>query len=47
MKTLLVLFGGNSSEYTISLRSSASVLKNLDAAKYNIIKVGITRDGRY
>lgn len=45
MKTLLVLFGGNSSEYTISLRSSASVLKNLDAAKYNIIKVGITRDG--
>ncbi len=45
MKTLLVLFGGNSSEYTISLRSSASVLKNLDVTKYNIVKVGITRDG--
>ncbi len=40
-----VLFGGISPEHEVSLRSAESVLKNLDAEKYNIIPVGITRDG--
>lgn len=44
---LAVLFGGVSSEYEVSLMSAASVLKNLDAEKYDIIRVGITRDGRW
>ena len=40
-----VLFGGISPEHEVSLRSAESVLQNLDPEKYNIIPVGITRDG--
>ena len=40
-----VLFGGISPEHEVSLRSAESVLKNMDADKYNIFPVGITRDG--
>lgn len=42
---LAVLFGGASSEYEISLRSSASVLSGLDREKYDLTVCGITRDG--
>lgn len=42
---LAVLFGGNSSEYEVSLNSACSVLSNLDPEKYEIIPVGITREG--
>lgn len=45
-KTVLcVMFGGNSTEYEVSLRSSFSVLENADRKKYDIVKVGITREG--
>lgn len=44
---LCVLFGGESTEYEISLRSVTSVLENLDKNKYNITTIGITRDGRW
>lgn len=40
-----VLFGGISPEHEVSLRSAESVLQNLDPEKYNIIPVGITKDG--
>lgn len=40
-----VLFGGISPEHEVSLRSAESVLKNMDADKYNIFPVGITKDG--
>lgn len=40
-----VMFGGKSTEYEVSLKSSYSVLKNTDREKYDIVKVGITRDG--
>ena len=40
-----VLFGGMSPEHEVSLRSAESVLNNMDAEKYNILPVGITRDG--
>ena len=43
---LCIMFGGNSTEYEVSLRSSYSVLENVDRAKYDIVKVGITRDGQ-
>ena len=45
MKNLLVIFGGCSSEYSVSLRSSASVLRNIDNSKYNVITLGISRQG--
>ena len=40
-----VLFGGISPEHAVSLRSAESVLMNMDAEKYNIFPVGITREG--
>ena len=40
-----VLFGGISPEHDVSLRSAESVLKNMDPDKYNIIPVGITKEG--
>ena len=42
-----VLFGGRSGEHEISLISAASVLKALDPAKYEVIPIGITREGHW
>lgn len=42
-----VLFGGRSGEHEVSLRSAASVLKALDPAKYEVVPIGITREGRW
>ena len=47
-KTIVgVIFGGASSEYEISLKSACSVLENLDKDKYDVIKIGITREGQW
>ena len=43
---LLLLYGGKSGEHEISLISAASVLANLDAAKYHIIPVGMVTTNR-
>ena len=40
-----VLFGGVSPEHDVSLRSAESVLNNMDPEKYNVLPVGITKDG--
>lgn len=42
-----ILFGGQSSEYAISLRSSSSVIKNIDKTKYDLTLIGITKNGRW
>ncbi len=42
-----VLFGGISPEHDVSLRSAESVLNNMDADKYNIFPVGITKEGEW
>lgn len=41
-----ILFGGNSSEYEVSLMSAFSVLSNIDTSKYHIHKIGITKQGK-
>ena len=46
-KTVAVIFGGNSSEHEISLLSAGSVIKNISDDKYNVILLGITKDGRW
>lgn len=46
-KKLCLIFGGASTEYEVSLRSAASVLKNVNTDKYDILPVGITKDGRW
>ena len=44
---LCVLFGGRSSEYEVSLKSAYSVLSNADREKYDILPVGITKEGEW
>ena len=46
-RTIGILFGGASSEHDVSLMSATSVLENIDREKYDVIMVGITRDGRW
>ena len=43
--SVCILFGGMSPEHEVSLRSAESVLNNIDHSKYNVIPMGITRDG--
>ena len=40
-----ILFGGRSGEHEVSLTSAASVLQALDPAKYEVVPIGITREG--
>ncbi len=40
-----VLFGGISPEHEVSLRSAESVLNNIDHERYNVLPVGITKEG--
>ncbi len=42
-----VLFGGRSGEHEVSLQSAASVIGALDPAKYEILPIGITREGHW
>ena len=43
--TIAVLFGGVSSEHEVSRMSATSVLNNLDKEKFNVLAVGIKKDG--
>ena len=40
-----VVFGGRSAEHAISCVSAGSVLAALDPDRYEVVPVGITRDG--
>lgn len=42
-----VLFGGVSPEHAVSLRSAEAILSHMDAEKYNIFPVGITKEGKW
>ncbi len=42
-----VLYGGRSGEHEISLRSAASVARNLDRTRYELILVAIDKKGRW
>lgn len=46
-KVIAVLFGGNSSEYEVSLQSASSVLENINRVKYELVPIGITRQGEW
>lgn len=45
LTTVVVLFGGRSSEHQISCATAAGVLAAIDRTRFRIIPVGITRDG--
>src|SRR6202034_537350 len=42
-----ILFGGRSGEHEVSLLSAASVLKAIDRARYDVVPIGITKQGRW
>src|SRR5215471_5235314 len=42
-----ILFGGRSGEHEISLLSATSVLQAIDKNKYQVVPIGITKDGRW
>lgn len=46
-KRIAVLFGGASSEHEVSLLSASSVISNIPKDKYDVVTVGITKEGRW
>ncbi len=42
-----VLFGGRSGEHEVSLQSAANVMTALDQARYEIVPIGIDRQGKW
>jgi D-alanine-D-alanine ligase len=42
-----ILFGGRSGEHEVSLLSAGSVLQAIDRKKFDVIPIGITKEGRW
>ncbi len=42
-----VIFGGRSGEHEVSLMSAQSVMQAMDRDKYEVVPIGITRDGHW
>ena len=42
-----VVFGGRSGEHEVSLLSAASILKAIDRRKFDVVPIGITKEGRW
>lgn len=46
-KVIGILFGGCSSEYEVSLQSAAAILRAADTCRFEMIPIGITRQGQW
>ena len=44
---IAVVFGGRSSEHAVSCSSAASVLRAIDRNAYDVVPIGIAKDGRW
>jgi D-alanine-D-alanine ligase len=42
-----VVFGGRSGEHEVSLASAESIMSNLDPDRYEVVPIGIRKDGRW
>src|SRR3954454_15404886 len=42
-----ILFGGRSGEHEISLLSAASILRSIDRKKYDVVPIGIDKQGKW
>ena len=42
-----VLFGGRSGEHEVSLQSAKSVIDAMDPERYEVVPIGITKEGRW
>jgi D-alanine-D-alanine ligase len=45
--TVGVLYGGRSGEHDVSLRSAASIVSAIDPQKFNVVAIGVDRNGRW
>ena len=46
-RTVAVLFGGRSTEHEVSVKSAINVIKQIDRDQWNIILIGITKEGAW
>jgi D-alanine-D-alanine ligase len=46
-RRVIVLFGGRSAEHEVSCASAVNVLHSIDPIRYDVLPIGITRDGRW
>ena len=46
-QVIAVLFGGQSSEHVVSCMSAINIIKCINKDKYDIILIGITKDGKW
>jgi len=46
-RRIAVLFGGCSDEYTISLQSAQGIIGAIDQEKYELVLIGISKEGRW
>jgi D-alanine-D-alanine ligase len=42
-----ILFGGRSGEHEVSLASAQSILENIDREQYEVVPIGITKEGEW
>jgi D-alanine-D-alanine ligase len=45
--TVAILFGGASSEHDVSCVSAKGIISNIDKEKYNVVMLGITKNGEW
>jgi D-alanine-D-alanine ligase len=46
-QNIALLFGGQSSEHEVSLRSATTIMKHIDTSRYEVYPVGITKEGKW
>ena len=46
-RRIAIIFGGRSAEHEISVASAQSVLKALDPERYEVLAIGIDKEGRW
>ena len=47
MKRVGFIFGGRSGEHEVSLMSAAEVIRAAEKADFDIVKIGIDKDGKW
>ena len=46
-KKVAIIFGGQSTEHEVSLKSATSVINNIDKEKFDVVLIGITKEGKW
>lgn len=46
-KRVMVIFGGQSTEHEVSRLSATSIINNIDKSKFDVVLVGITKEGKW